>query len=236
MLRQNSPSKPPSIFRQENANDWLTISTFSTANMFKNITSVLLLIAAAYDDTDREIERELGRFRSNRQIKITVTNIAYKQPMSPFFYMSHSSSLETPLFELGEESSSQLRNLAENGDNTDLLALYQGDPNVMSIGSLDGPLPPGQSAEFTVEINRNFPYVSFASMAVNTNDCFVGINSQFLYRSQTISVPGYDSGTEENNELCSSIPGPACPVGSGNVESENGEGFIHVHRGVHGIG
>lgn len=208
------------------------------ANMFKVITSVLLLMttASAYEDADREIDRELGRFHSNLQIKITVTNIAYAQPMSPFFYMSHSGSLETPLFALGEESSSQLRNLAENGNNTGLLDLYQGDPNVLSIGSLNGTLPPGQSANFTVEINRNFPYISFATMAVNTNDCFVGINSQFLYRSQTISVPGYDSGTEENNELCSSIPGPACSMDSGNVESGNGEGFVHVHRGVHGIG
>lgn len=39
-----------------------------------------------------------------------------------------------------------------------------------------------------------------------------------------------------NNELCSHIPGPACTTESGNQEATPGEGYIHVHRGVHGIG
>lgn len=44
------------------------------------------------------------------------------------------------------------------------------------------------------------------------------------------------SGTEENNELCSHIPGPACSRRSGNEEAGPGEGFVHVHRGFYGIG
>ena len=47
--------------------------------------------------------------------------------------------------------------------------------------------------------------------------------------------PAYDAGTEENDELCTSIPGPACG-GTGLEASGNGEGFIHVHRGFFGIG
>ncbi|CAN0510450.1 unnamed protein product, partial [Scytosiphon promiscuus] len=43
-------------------------------------------------------------------------------------------------------------------------------------------------------------------------------------------------GTEENNELCSHIPGPACDATSGNLPTESGEGFVQVHRGFHGIG
>ena len=39
-----------------------------------------------------------------------------------------------------------------------------------------------------------------------------------------------------NNELCAYIPGPACPEDSGNLPTESGEGFIHVHRGFHGVG
>ena len=45
------------------------------------------------------------------------------------------------------------------------------------------------------------------------------------------------TGTETNNELCSHIPGPACSaVDSRNEEDGPGEGFIHVHRGFHGVG
>ena len=53
---------------------------------------------------------------------------------------------------------------------------------------------------------------------------------------EVISAPGYDAGTEENNEDCESIPGPACSASSGNAVSGNGEGFVHIHRGFFGIG
>ena len=50
-------------------------------------------------------------------------------------------------------------------------------------------------------------------------------------------MPGLDAGSEENNELCESIPGPGCAnVTAGNIRSFNGEGFVHVHRGFFGIG
>ncbi|CAM9150754.1 unnamed protein product, partial [Laminaria digitata] len=44
------------------------------------------------------------------------------------------------------------------------------------------------------------------------------------------------AGTEENNELCSHIPGPACSATSGNQEAGPGEGYVHVHRGIDGNG
>ena len=49
--------------------------------------------------------------------------------------------------------------------------------------------------------------------------------------SSCLSPPG----TEANNELCANIPGPACDMESGNLEDGPGEGFIHVHRGFHGV-
>lgn len=48
--------------------------------------------------------------------------------------------------------------------------------------------------------------------------------------------PPSPAGTEVNNELCSSMPGPGCPAGSGNIQNGPGEGYIHVHRGFHGVG
>lgn len=50
-----------------------------------------------------------------------------------------------------------------------------------------------------------------------------------------IPFPPY-TGTEENNELCSHMPGPACPANSGNVDAGPGEGYVHAHRGFHGVG
>ncbi|CAN0446262.1 unnamed protein product, partial [Ectocarpus fasciculatus] len=44
-------------------------------------------------------------------------------------------------------------------------------------------------------------------------------------------------GTEQNNETCTCIPGPACPASPKKRESHGrgSEGFIHVHRGIQGV-
>lgn len=57
-----------------------------------------------------------------------------------------------------------------------------------------------------------------------------------LKSGDTVHLNGLDAGSEENNELCKSIPGPACAADSGNEASGNGEGFVHVHPGIHGLG
>ena len=58
------------------------------------------------------------------------------------------------------------------------------------------------------------------------------------YLMQPYLFASYDTciGTEENNELCTHIPGPACADSSGNSNAGPGEGYIHPHRGIHGIG
>lgn len=194
--------------------------------MFKFFVSAILF---AFAVTASAKERELGFFRGNsRNLEITVTNIAYQQVMSPFFYMVHSRDA-SPLFELGKEASGPLADLAENGLTEMLETMYnpETNDNVLSANFLGGPLLPGASTSFEVTINRNFPYISFASMAVNTNDCFVGINGIFFYNGQSLTVPGYDAGSEINNELCNSIPGPVCAGISGDNEaSGEGEGFV----------
>jgi hypothetical protein len=90
--------------------------------------------------------------------------------------------------------------------------------------------------EFGVTTSAEYPLVTIASMFVNTNDGFVSLNGRTLSPGDRITVAGYDAGSEENNEECISIPGPACAPDSGNVRSGNGEGYVHVHRGFHGIG
>ena len=95
----------------------------------------------------------------------------------------------------------------------------------------------GDSFVIEIPYDSKYPYVSLATMAINTNDCFVAINGRKLMPGDVFTGPGYDSGSEENNELCSSIPGPACAaIDPNNVRSGNGEGFVHVHRGFFGVG
>ncbi|CAM9927415.1 unnamed protein product [Ectocarpus sp. 6 AP-2014] len=43
-------------------------------------------------------------------------------------------------------------------------------------------------------------------------------------------------GTEENNEKCTCMPGRAWPASPKTRENIGSEGFIHVHRGIKGVG
>ena len=86
-------------------------------------------------------------------------------------------------------------------------------------------------------------YISVASMLIPTNDGFFALNAERLplgQRSAVFTSPVYDSGTEQNDEACASIPGPffaECggPGGGGAPEGSE-EGYVHVHAGIHGIG
>lgn len=47
--------------------------------------------------------------------------------------------------------------------------------------------------------------------------------------------PAYDAGSEPNDEQCVNIPGPVCG-GAGGSPDTGGEGYVHIHAGIHGIG
>jgi len=80
---------------------------------------------------------------------------------------------------------------------------------------------------------------SVVSMLVNTNDALVVVDSLKLPSHSGESVKtyaiAYDAGTETNDEMCAHIPGPACG-GAGGSPDDDGEGFVHVHRGLQGVG
>ena len=89
---------------------------------------------------------------------------------------------------------------------------------------------------YSLLIHSRPSFIDAHSISLNdtTLHSFVALNGQRVSIGTYFS-PGYDSGSEQNNESCSSIPGPACPANSGNVASGNGEGFVHIHRGFFGI-
>jgi hypothetical protein len=146
-----------------------------------------------------------------------------------------------PLYTRGKKASPELARLAEDGSPAKLVEHYT--DNNSGVGQVyafnDGaPYVGGETFQLKVDVSDEYPKVTIATMAINTNDCFVSINGAYLVPGVTLDLPGLDSGTEENNELCISMPGPACatPDGNPNVASGNGEGFVHVHRGFFGIG
>jgi len=164
--------------------------------------------------------------------EVTVTNLTKNVFFTPIMVASHRKSVD--LFELGEPASEAILRVAEGGDTAQLAAMFTGIKDQVQSA---GPLDKGQSATVMFEDVARKGKVTVASMLLPTNDAFVAksINLPRGYSSKTVLLRAYDAGTETNDEFCASIPGPQCG-GVPFSPEDNGEGFVHVHSGIHGVG
>ena len=168
--------------------------------------------------------------------EVTITNLTRGQSFTPILTASHRGGVG--LFAVGEPASPELATLAEGGDVGPLTTLLLDDPRVIDVNASEGLLGPGESVTVIVAAGRKSGRISVASMLIPTNDGFFGLNGvpapggkrTLVYRS-----PAYDAGSEPNDELCAFIPGPVCG-GEGTSPGVGGEGSVHVHAGIHGIG
>jgi archaellum component FlaF (FlaF/FlaG flagellin family) len=167
--------------------------------------------------------------------EVTITNITHSINFTPILVASHRKGVS--LYEPGTPASEELTAIAEGGDTAPLAAVLADDSRVADVQNSGGLLMPGQSITVTVSAKRGARYISLASMMLPTNDGFIALNSVKAPRhgSATYYSPGYDAGTEPNDELCISIPGPTCG-GEGPSPGAGGEGYVHINRGIHGIG
>lgn len=167
--------------------------------------------------------------------QITITNLTYAQAFTPALAVSHKEG--HPVFAPGQVASTELEAVAEGGDTGPLATLLENSDDNWAIASSEGLLMPGESVTISLEAKKEFRYVSLVSMLIPTNDAFIGLNSIRLPKNprkpEMLMVPAYDAGTEENDESCAHIPGPVC--GGEGMSAEGGEGYVAVHRGIHGI-
>lgn len=171
---------------------------------------------------------------NNLMYEVTITNITRGSFFTPVLVASHRPGVE--LFTLGQAASEELAALAEGGNIMPLEQTLLSNSNVVGTGHSDGLLGPGHSVTVRVPAG-NANQISLAAMILPTNDGFIALNGVAIPRSgsQTFIVNGYDAGSEPNDELCQSIPGPDCG-GEGGSPGAGGEGFVHIHAGIHGIG
>ncbi|CAN0081199.1 unnamed protein product [Ascophyllum nodosum] len=172
--------------------------------------------------------------------QVRVRNLTYMQPFSPVLVVAHTS--DVALFQEGLPASDAIKLMAEDGDNSALLELVESDdvaPYICGVAVGEAPLFPLETTRLSLtvddEICGDNAKFSLVSMLINTNDAFVGIDTDDLETTK-VFPPAYDAGTEAINELCTHIPGPACDADSGNFEDGPGEEYIHINRGVHGVG
>ena len=202
------------------------------------LTAALLLAAPLTGVWAQSLDGFATTARNNNLMyEVTITNITRGSLFTPILVASHRPGVE--LFTLGHPASPALADLAEGGDIMPLMDMLSMDSNVVGIGDSGGPLLPGQSVTVRVPAG-NANRISLAAMILPTNDGFIALNGAEIPRSgsQTFMVPGYDAGSEPNDESCNHIPGPQCGgEGEGvSPETDDDEGFVHVHAGIHGIG
>ena len=183
--------------------------------------------------------------QSQARYRVTITNLTKGQTFTPVLIASHTPA--TRIFAPGTAASPQLQVLAEEGDTAMLAALLRGTST--TVGEVvTGPPPlaglqtPGTTRTYDISGGGTFTQLSLAAMLIPTNDAFVGANSVTLpsgFDPIVVDLLAYDSGTEINDELCASIPGPSfteCGGPGGGGRPGRGEGAVTVHNGMHGVG
>lgn len=165
--------------------------------------------------------------------EVTVTNLTNAQPVSPVAVILHRE--DYALYRIGTPASLGLEQLAEGGDNTQLLLDADANASVKEAKGGAGAIPPG--AQESVRVSGNGAgCISVATMLVNTNDAFAGTNcidvSGLHWGGKLhLAVAAFDAGTEGNSESAATVPGPA-GGGEGFNAVRDDRDFVAAHNGV----
>jgi hypothetical protein len=172
--------------------------------------------------------------------EVTVTNLTRGQQFTPILVARHGASVQ--MFELGHPARPELATLAEEGNPAPLAGWFTAQAGTAAVVTGNSLTNPGASTTLILEGVGQPGRFSVAAMLIPTNDAFFAANNVALPRGNetlVITVPAYDSGTERNDETCAAIPGPffaECGGSGGGARVGGGEGFVHIHAGMHGIG
>ena len=166
--------------------------------------------------------------------EVKLTNLTANQPLSPPAAILHGEGYSA--WQFGAAVSDGLEQLAESGSPVAFLAEAGTSTVVRDSQAGSGVVLPGDSAAVTLAGASADARLTLATMLVNTNDGFTGIDNQSLANLQpgqtlTLDVRTYDAGTEANSETLASVPGPAAG-GEGFNLIRDDRGFVTVHSGV----
>lgn len=174
-------------------------------------------------------------FADEGSYKVTITNLTRGTVFTPALVVSHRKGLS--IFTEGEAASDELAQLAEGGATGPLQAALVATGKVHGSGT-SGLIFPGTSVSVTVAMDDHARLISFASMMLPTNDGFIGANGirapKKKGKEKVVYIVGRDAGSEQNDESCLNIPGPHC--GGEGYNTAGGEGYVHIHAGLHGAG
>jgi len=175
----------------------------------------------------------------DRVLEITLTNLTHGMEFTPMLVASHNSKYK--MFELGKPASNELERLSESGNLIPMETAMMADTNVHDIVKTPaGLLAPGESVTVQIKTNLRMSFISVAGMILPTNDAFYAVNAtntHHIRHGKIVYSVAYDGSGEINSELCRDIPGNIVCDGTGEgYNPAGGEGFVHVHQGLHHIG
>jgi hypothetical protein len=193
--------------------------------------------------------------RGKRMYRVTITNATLGQPVAPSVIAIHTGAFQ--LFELGPTPVPGdsdyalyfgLATAAETGSPVPLVdevAAAKGVQKAVALLTDRTPpiLLPGESNSITIRASGNAKYLSAAAMLGATNDAFYAVRGALLPKGvgeiTHVYANAYDAGSELNEESADTVGALGAtdddPT-TGNGINENGEGYIHVHAGIHGVG
>ena len=190
----------------------------------------------------------IRRIPMERIYRVSIENLTSSQPFSPGVVATHVA--RQRLFRVGHAASEGVRLIAENGDPSVAESEFPGARGVHDvvgtaapIHRIGGPCPNTLSVEVAALGRANF--LSLSVMLICTNDGFAGLPGVWLpvgWEPRTYWARSYDSGTELNDELFTSIVDPCGGIGpvAAAPDGENNrtptQGVVRPHRRIHGVG
>jgi hypothetical protein len=163
-----------------------------------------------------------------KTLEVTITNLTAKQALSPPIVVTHPATAHA--WQMGQVASAGLELVAEEGMNDTLASELRAVATDIQMGT--EPLMPGKSVTLKIKA-RQGDVLSAATMLVQTNDGFTGLDNMTLDAMGDKDAMAYDAGTEENTELAAHVPGP--PFNGHNAgTATNPKQPIAMHTGIKG--
>lgn len=169
---------------------------------------------------------------TQRTFEVRLTNLTTNQALAPMALILHKTGYHA--YVLGQPASEGLEFLAEAGPPTQLLAEAEADARVVDAVAGGGIIGPGASGTATVSTDKTGLLISLASMLINTNDGFVGLDATLVDgfkvgESLTLYIRAYDAGTEANSETAATVAGQGGELFNAARDDVN---YVSVHPGV----
>jgi hypothetical protein len=167
-------------------------------------------------------------------ITVEVQNLTQGMYFTPVAVVAHIP--DASLFEVGEEASPEIQEMAEGGSLAGLTALGGTISADILAEPAAGPLGPTAKVSGSFMTADGNTVLSVVAMILPSNDDLSGLNAWDLSQlavgdSWSTTARVYDSGTEINSEASGTMPGPA-DGGEGFNPMRNDTGFVAMHPGV----